>query len=215
VRKHAGQRREGEHDVPERDAAILGSSLDSREATMVDRACTCVTACDQTCLRDPTFDAVSWNHQALQRRLQGELAWRAGVQGPRRHLQIAPAVTSRNTITRTMALPHKSFLEDTQPATHHGERRGFLKVGRCCGIYLWTFQCGSGSPYHHQQAMPAVACGQRRRRLCSTYFFVQLPCESGSLCRSETKTKTAHNLGSGLRPAQYSDKTTPSNTGRA
>jgi hypothetical protein len=174
VRKHAGQRREGEHDVPERDAAILGSSLDSREATMVDRACTCVTACDQTCLRDPTFDAVSWNHQALQRRLQGELAWRAGVQGRRRHLQIAPAVTSRNTITRTMALPHKSFLEDTQPATHHGERRGFLKVGRCCGIYLWTFQCGSGSPYHHQQAMPAVACGQRRKRLCSTYFFVQL-----------------------------------------
>ena len=173
MRKHAGQRREGEHDVPERDAAILGSSLDSREATMVDRACTCVTACDQTCLRDPTFDAVSCKHQALQRRLQGELAWRAGVQGRRRHLQIAPAVTSRNTITRTMALPHKSFLEDTQPATHHGERRGFLKVGRCCGIYLWTFQCGSGSPYHHQQAMPAVACGQRRRRLCSTYFFVQ------------------------------------------
>ena len=180
MRKHAGQRREGEHDVPERDAAILGSSLDSREATMVDRACTCVTACDQTCLRDPTFDAVSWNHQALQRRLQGELAWRAGVQGRRRHLQIAPAVTSRNTITRTMALPHKSFLEDTQPATHHGERRGFLKVGRCCGIYLWTFQCGSGSPYHHQQAMPAVACGQRRRRLCSTYFSPRA-CEGSQL----------------------------------
>ena len=84
--KHVGQSREGEHDAPERPAAILGDSLDSREATMVDRACTCVTACDQTCLRDPTFDAVSWMHQALHRRLQGGLAWRAGVQGRRRHL---------------------------------------------------------------------------------------------------------------------------------
>ena len=89
VGKHVGQSREGEHDVPERAAAILGDSLDSREATMVDRACTCVTACDQTCLRDPTFDDVSWKHQALHKQLQGELAWRAGVQGRRRHLQFA------------------------------------------------------------------------------------------------------------------------------
>jgi hypothetical protein len=89
VRKHDGQRREGKRDVPERAAAILGDSLDSREATMVDRACTCVTVCDQTCLRDPTIDAVNRKHQAQHRRLQGELAWRAGVQGRRRHLQIA------------------------------------------------------------------------------------------------------------------------------
>ena len=123
MRKHAGQRREGEHDVPERDAAILGSSLDSREATMVDRACTCVTACDQTCLREPTFDAVNPKHQARHRRLQGELAWRADVQGRRRHLPIARAATSRNTIMHTMALALGTFLGDTQWATHHGESK--------------------------------------------------------------------------------------------
>ena len=180
MKKHAGQRREGELDVPERDAAILGSSLDSREATMVDRACTCVTACDQTCLRDPTFDAVSWNHQALQRRLQGELAWRAGVQGRRRHLPSARAATSRNIFVHTMALALETFLGDTQWATHHGESKGFLKVVWCCGMYMQIFQCGSGSPYRHWQAMPAVARSSIERRLCRTYIFVELPCESGT-----------------------------------
>ena len=53
VSKHVGQSREGERDVPERPAAILGDSLDRREPTVVVRAPTCVTACDQTCLRDP------------------------------------------------------------------------------------------------------------------------------------------------------------------
>ena len=59
VSKHVGQSREGERDVPKRAAAILGDSLDRREPTVVVRAPTCVTACDQTCLRDPTFDAVN------------------------------------------------------------------------------------------------------------------------------------------------------------
>ena len=174
MRKHAGQRREGEHDVPERDAAILGSSLDSREATMVDRACTCVTACDQTCLRDPTFDAVNHKHQARHKRLQGELAWRADVQDHRRHLQIASAATSRDIFMRMMALPLGTFLGDTQPATHHGEPKGFLKVVWCCGMYMQIFQCVSGSPYRHWQAMPAVARGSVAGRSCRTLLVVEL-----------------------------------------
>ena len=84
--KHVGQSREGERDVPKRDVAILGDSLDRREPTVVVRAPTCVTACDQTCLRDSTFDAVNRKHQARHKRLQGELAWRADVQDRRRHL---------------------------------------------------------------------------------------------------------------------------------
>ena len=180
MRKHAGQRREGEHDVPERDAAILGSSLDSREATMVDRACTCVTACDQTCLRDPTFDAVNHKHQARHKRLQGELAWRADVQDHRRHLQIASAATSRDIFMRMMALPLGTFLGGTQPATHHGESKGFLKVVWCCGMYMQIFQCVSGSPYLHWQAMPAVARSSIETRLCRTLLFVELPCGSGN-----------------------------------
>ena len=64
VGKHVGQSSEGEHDVPERAAAILGDSLDHREPTVVVRAPTCVTAWDKTCLRDRTFDAVNRKHQA-------------------------------------------------------------------------------------------------------------------------------------------------------
>jgi hypothetical protein len=60
---------------------------------------------------------------------------------------------------RTMALPLGTFLGDTQPATHHGEPKGFLKVVWCCGMYMQIFQCVSGSPYRHWQAMPAVARG--------------------------------------------------------
>ena len=86
VSKHVGQSREGERDVPKRAVAILGDSLDRREPTVVVRAPTCVTACDQTCLRDPTFDAVNHKHRARHKRLQGELAWRADVQDRRRHL---------------------------------------------------------------------------------------------------------------------------------
>jgi hypothetical protein len=134
VSKHVGQSRERERDVPKRAAAILGDSLDRREPTVVVRAPTCVTACDQSCLRDSTFDAVNRKHQARHRRLQGELARRADVQGRRRHLQIAPAATSRDIFMRTMALPLGTFLGDTQPATHHGESKGFLKVVWCCGI---------------------------------------------------------------------------------
>ena len=126
--KHVGQSSEGERDVPERAAAILGDSLDSREPTMVDRACTCVKACDQTCLRDPTIDAVNRKHQPQHRRLQGELAWRAGVQDRRRHLSIAPAATSHDMLMRMMALALGTFLRDTQPATHHGEPSEILKV---------------------------------------------------------------------------------------
>ena len=84
--KHIGQSSEGERDVPERAAAILGDSLDRREPTVVVRAPTRVTAWDQTCLRDPTFDAVNHKHRARHKRLQGELAWRADVQDRRRHL---------------------------------------------------------------------------------------------------------------------------------
>ena len=62
--KHVGQSSEGERDVPERAAAILGDSLDHREPTVVVRAPTRVTAWDQTCLRGPTFDAVNRKHQA-------------------------------------------------------------------------------------------------------------------------------------------------------
>jgi hypothetical protein len=86
VSKHVGQSRKGERDVPKRAAAILGDSLDRREPAVVVRAPTCVTACDQTCLRDSTFDAVNCKHQARHKRLQGELAWRADVQDRRRHL---------------------------------------------------------------------------------------------------------------------------------
>jgi hypothetical protein len=123
VSKHVGQSREGERDVPECAVAILGDSLDRREPTVVVRAPTCVTACDQTCLREPTFDAVNPKHQARHKRLQGELAWRADVQGRRRHLPIARAATSRNTIMHTMALALGTFLGDTQWATHHGESK--------------------------------------------------------------------------------------------
>ena len=84
--KHVGQAREGEHDVPERAAAILGDSLDRREPTVLVRARTCVTACDQTCLRDPTNNAVNHKEQARDTRPQGELARRAGAKGRRRHL---------------------------------------------------------------------------------------------------------------------------------
>ena len=104
-------------------AAIPGDSLDRREPTVVVRAPTCVTACDQTCLREPTFDAVNPKHQARHRRLQGELAWRADVQGRRRHLPSARAATSRNTFVHTMALALETFLGDTQWATHHGESK--------------------------------------------------------------------------------------------
>ena len=174
VSKHVGQSREGERDVPKRAAAILGDSLDRREPTVVVRAPTCVTACDQTCLRDSTFDAVNRQHQTRHRRLQGELAWRAEVQGRRRHLQIASAATSRDILMRTMALPLGTFLGDTQLATHHGEPKGFLKVVWCCGMYMQIFQCVSGSPYRHWQAMPAVARSSIETRLCRTLFFVEL-----------------------------------------
>ena len=127
VGKHVGQSREGEHDVPERAAGILVDSLDRREPTMVVRACTCVTACHQTCLRDPTDDAVNCKDQARNRRMQGELAWRAGVQGERRHLQVAQAPTSPNVFMRSMALALGTFLTDTQPATRHGQQRTILK----------------------------------------------------------------------------------------
>ena len=170
--KHAGQSSEGERDVPERAAAILGDSLDHREPTVVVRAPTRVTAWDQTCLRDPTFDAVIRKHQARHRRLQGELARRASVQGRRRHLQTASAATSRNIFMRTMALALRTFLGDAQPATHHGEPRGFLKVGWCCGMYMRIFQSVSGAPYRHWQAMPAVARSSVARRLFPIYIFV-------------------------------------------
>jgi hypothetical protein len=180
VSKHVGQSREGERDVPECAVAILGDSLDRREPTVVVRAPTCVTACDQTCLREPTFDAVNPKHQARHKRLQGELAWRADVQDHRRHLQIASAATSRDIFMRMMALPLGTFLGDTQPATHHGESKGFLKVVWCCGMYMQIFQCVSGSPYLHWQAMPAVARSSIETRLCRTLLFVELPCGSRS-----------------------------------
>ena len=123
VSKHVGQSREGERDVPKRAVAILGDSLDRREPTVVVRAPTCVTACDQTSLREPTFDAVNPKHQVRHRRLQGELAWRADVQGRRRHLPSARAATSRNIFVHTMALALETFLGDTQWATHHGESK--------------------------------------------------------------------------------------------
>ena len=87
-------------------------------------------------------------------------SWRGrcgGDQGRRRHLPTARAATSRNIFVHTMALALGTFLGDTQPATHHGESKGFLKVVWCCGMYMQIFQCGSGSPYRHWQAMPAVA----------------------------------------------------------
>lgn len=114
VSKHVGQSREGERDVPKRAAAILWDSLDRRELTVVVRAPTCVTACDQTCLRDSTLDAVNRKHQAQHRRMQGELAWRADVQGRRRHLQIASAATSRDILMRTMALPLSGLSWETR-----------------------------------------------------------------------------------------------------
>jgi hypothetical protein len=169
VSKHIGQSSEGERDVPERAAAILGDSLDHREPTVVVRAPTRVTAWDQTCLRDPTFDAVNCKHQARHRRLQGELARRAGVQGRRRHLQTASAATSRNIFMRTMALALRTFLGDWR----------FLKVVWCCGMYMQIFQCASSSPYRRWQAMPVVARSSIETRLCPIYIFVQLTCESG------------------------------------
>ena len=179
VSKHVGQSREGERDVPKRAVAILGDSLDRREPTVVVRAPTCVTACDQTCLRDPTFDAVNHKHRARHKRLQGELARCGGDQGRRRHLPTARAATSRNIFVHTMALALGTFLGDTQPATHHGESKGFLKVVWYCGMYMQIFQCVSGSPYRHWQAMPAVALSSIETRLCRTCIFVELPCESG------------------------------------
>jgi hypothetical protein len=80
---------------------------------------------------------------------------------------------------RMMALPLGTFLGGTQPATHHGESKGFLKVVWCCGMYMQIFQCVSGSPYLHWQAMPAVARSSIETRLCRTLFFVELPCERG------------------------------------
>ena len=77
---------------------------------------------------------------------------------------------------RTMALALGTFLGDTQPATHHGESKGFLKVVWYCGMYMQIFQCVSGSPYLHWQAMPAVARGSVARAslsnlyLCPTYM---------------------------------------------
>ena len=174
VGKHVGQNREGMHDVPERAAGILVDSLDRCEATMMVRACTCVTAWHQTCLRDPTFDAVSWMHQALHRRLQGGLAWRAGVQGRRRHLLIAQVHASRDVCMRTVALALWTFLRDTRPTTHHGEPRGILKVGWCCRMYMQIFQSVSGSPCHHRQLMPALAQQRRRAHISSTFVFPQL-----------------------------------------
>ena len=180
VSKHVGQSREGERDVPKRAAAILGDSLDRREPAVVVRAPTCVTACDQTCLRDSTFDAVNRQHQTRHRRLQGELAWRAEVQGRRRQLQIASAATSRDILMRTMALPLGTFLGDTQPATHHGEPKGFLKVVWCCGMYMQIFQRVSGESHHHWQLMTAVARCSIARRTCSTFLLAQLTCEKGT-----------------------------------
>ena len=189
--KHVGQSREGERDVPKRAAAILGDSLDRREPTVVVRAPTCVTACDQTCLRSrpETFDAVNCKHQARHGRLQGELAWRAGVQDRRRHLSIAPAATSHDMLMRMMALALGTFLRDTQPATHHGEPRGFLKVGWCCGMYMRIFQSVSGAPYRHWQAMPVVARGSVAGESCRTFRVVELTYESGS---ADPTTCTAH-----------------------
>ena len=63
---------------------------------------------------------------------------------------------------RTMASALRTFLGDTQPATHHGEPKGFLKVVWCCGMYMRIFQCVSGSPYRHWQAMPAESLSARR-----------------------------------------------------
>ena len=174
VGKHVGQSREGEHDAPERTAAILGDSLDRRGPRMVDRARMCVAACDQICLREPTFDAVSHKHQDRHKRLQGELARCGGDQGRRRHLPTARAATSPNIFMHTMALALGTFLGDTQPATYHGEPRGFLKVGWCCGMYMRIFQSVSGAPHRHWQAMPAVARGSIETRLCPTSTFVQL-----------------------------------------
>jgi hypothetical protein len=67
--------------------------------------------------------SIACKHQARHGRLQGELAWRAGVQDRRRHLSIAPAATSEDMLMRMMALALGTFLRDTQPATHHGEPR--------------------------------------------------------------------------------------------
>ena len=184
--KHVGQSREGERDVPKRAAAILGDSLDRREPTVVVRAPTCVTACDQTCLREPTFDAVNPKHQVRHRRLQGELAWRADVQGRRRHLPSARAATSRNIITRTMALALGTFLGDTQWATHHGESKGFLKVVWCCGMYMQIFQRVSGESHHHWQLMTAVARCSIGGVLAQLFFLLNLPtCEKGTMVRGE------------------------------
>ena len=103
--------------------------------------------------------------------MQGELARCGGDQGRRRHLPTARAATSRNIFVHTMALALGTFLGDAQPATDHGEPRGFLKVGWCCGMYI--FQSVSGAPYRHWQAMPAVARGSIETRLCPPLFLVR------------------------------------------
>ena len=80
---------------------------------------------------------------------------------------------------RTMASALRTFLGDTQPATHHGEPRGFLKVVWCCGMYMQIFQRVSGESYHHWQLMPVVARSSSAMRLCRTYIFVELTYGSG------------------------------------
>ena len=103
--KHDGQARKGEHGVHERAAATsLGIASTAASPQWWSARAAWVAACDQTCLRDPTFDAVNRKHQARHGRLQGELAWRAGVQDRRRHLSIASAATSRDMVMRMMAL---------------------------------------------------------------------------------------------------------------
>ena len=72
-----------------------------------------------------------------------------------------------------MASALRTFLGDTQPATHHGEPRGFLKVVWCCGMYMQIFQRVSGESHHHWQLMTAVARCSIARRICPTFTFVQ------------------------------------------
>ena len=75
---------------------------------------------------------------------------------------------------RTMASALRTFLGDTQPATHHGEPRGFLKVVWCCGMYMQIFQRVSGRSHQHWQLMTAVARCSIGGVLAQLFFLLNL-----------------------------------------
>ena len=75
---------------------------------------------------------------------------------------------------RTMASALRTFLGDTQPATHHGEPKGFLKVVWCCGMYMQIFQRVSGESHHHWQLMTAVARCSIGGVLAQLFFLLNL-----------------------------------------